>query len=106
MTVSTLFEHRYYAMRKLKLVIAYEGTSYVGWQRQAVGSSIQGCLEAALGYMDGAAVDAVAAGRTDAGVHALGQVVSVRLRRHIAVDAFVRGVNSLFIESMESIVER
>ena len=81
-------------MRKLKLVIAYEGTSYVGWQRQAIGSSIQGCLETALGEIDGGAVDAVGAGRTDAGVHALGQVVSVRLRRHIAVDALVRGVNS------------
>ena len=81
-------------MRKLKLVVAYEGTAYVGWQRQAIGSSIQGCLETALGVIDGGAVDAVGAGRTDAGVHALGQVVSVRLRRHIAVDAFVRGVNS------------
>ena len=81
-------------MRNLKLIIAYEGTSYVGWQRQAIGSSIQGCLEAALGEIDGGAVAAVGAGRTDAGVHALGQVASVRLRRHIANEALVRAVNS------------
>ena len=81
-------------MRCLKLTLAYEGTAYVGWQRQANGSSIQGWLEAALGEIEGARVGVVGAGRTDAGVHALGQVASVRLGRHIAVDALVRAVNA------------
>ncbi len=61
-------------MRTYKLIIAYDGTSYVGWQRQATGVSIQGLLEDALARVDGRPVSVVGAGRTDAGVHALGQV--------------------------------
>jgi tRNA pseudouridine38-40 synthase len=81
-------------MRTLKLTIAYEGAAYVGWQRQSNGSSIQGCLEAALAEIEGHAVAVVGAGRTDAGVHALGQVASVQLRHQIAPDALVRAVNA------------
>ena len=61
-------------MRSLKLTLAYEGTGYVGWQRQLNGPSIQECLETALAEIEGAPVAVVGAGRTDAGVHALGQV--------------------------------
>lgn len=64
--------------RVLKLTLAYEGTAYVGWQRQAEGVSIQGLLEEAFARLDGAPVTVHGAGRTDAGVHALGQVASVR----------------------------
>ena len=81
-------------MRTLKLTIAYEGTAYVGWQRQLNGSSIQGCLEAALVEIEGAPVTVVGAGRTDAGVHAFGQVASVQLRHQIVPDALVRAVNA------------
>jgi tRNA pseudouridine38-40 synthase len=65
--------------RTLKITLAYEGTAYVGWQRQAEGVSIQGLLEEALARLDGAPVAVHGAGRTDAGVHALGQVASVRV---------------------------
>ena len=81
-------------MRSLKLTIAYEGTAYVGWQRQQNGSSIQGCLEAALAEIEGAPVVVVGAGRTDAGVHAVGQVASVQLTHTIAPDALLRAVNA------------
>ena len=81
-------------MRTLKITIAYEGTAYVGWQRQSNGSSIQGCLEAALAEIEGAPVAVVGAGRTDAGVHAIGQVASVQLRHQIAPDALLRAVNA------------
>ena len=81
-------------MRTLKLTIAYEGTAYVGWQRQPNGSSIQGCLEAALAQIEGAPVAVVGAGRTDAGVHAAGQVASVQLRHEITPDALLRAVNA------------
>ena len=81
-------------MRTLKITVAYEGTAYVGWQRQSNGSSIQGCLEAALAEIEEAPVAVVGAGRTDAGVHALGQVASVRLRHQIAPDALLRAVNA------------
>jgi len=60
-------------MRTLKLTIAYDGTTFLGWQRQAQ-ASIQGLLEEAVARLEGGPVTAVGAGRTDAGVHALGQV--------------------------------
>ena len=59
-----------------KIILAYDGTNYVGWQRQAAGSSIQGVIEDALRELDGREVAVIGAGRTDAGVHALGQVAS------------------------------
>ncbi len=66
-------------MRNLKITLAYDGSAFVGWQRQAEGESIQGLLEAALARLEGAPVTVHGAGRTDAGVHALGQVASVHL---------------------------
>ena len=81
-------------MRTLKLTLAYDGTEYVGWQRQAAGASIQGCLEAALRDIEGAPVSVVGAGRTDAGVHALGQVAGVRLGAGIDPEALARAVNA------------
>jgi tRNA pseudouridine38-40 synthase len=66
-------------VRTLKITLAYDGTRFVGWQRQAEGESIQGLLEAALARFEGAPVTAHGAGRTDAGVHALGQVASTRV---------------------------
>ena len=65
--------------RVLKLTVSYDGTAYVGWQRQARGVSIQGLLEDGLARLDGAPVVVHGAGRTDAGVHALGQVASARV---------------------------
>ena len=65
--------------RVLKLTVAYDGTAYVGWQRQARGVSIQGLLEDGLARLEGATVVVHGAGRTDAGVHALGQVASARV---------------------------
>ena len=64
-------------MRTLKLVVESDGTDYVGWQRQAEGVWIQGLLEDALAAFEGGPVTVHGAGRTDAGVHALGQVASV-----------------------------
>ena len=60
------------SQRTLKLTIEYDGTNYVGWQRQAEGVSIQGLLEDALQPFEGEPVTVHGAGRTDAGVHALG----------------------------------
>lgn len=65
--------------RTLKCVIAYDGTAYQGWQRQAGGPTIQAALEDAFVPLLGAAPVVTGAGRTDAGVHARGQVASVRI---------------------------
>ena len=82
-------------MRVIKLTIQYEGTAYVGWQRQKVGISVQGVLESALAELEGAEVNVVGAGRTDAGVHALGQVASVRLQCSIALPSLRRALNAI-----------
>lgn len=63
----------------VKLTLQYDGTTYAGWQRQKGQASIQGLVEDALAPIAGAPVVVHAAGRTDAGVHALGQVASVSL---------------------------
>src|SRR5205823_2070072 len=77
-----------------KITVAYDGTSYVGWQRQASGISIQGLLEDALRELDGRDVPVAGAGRTDAGVHALGQVASFNLQRDMAPAVLMRAVNA------------
>jgi tRNA pseudouridine38-40 synthase len=77
-----------------KATLAYDGTDYVGWQRQATGVSIQSLLEDALRDLDGREVTVVGAGRTDAGVHALGQVASFFLERQIDAHTVVRALNA------------
>jgi len=86
-----------------KITIAYDGTDFVGWQRQASGASIQGLLEDALRELDDRDVPVVGAGRTDAGVHALAQCASFTLTRTIAPDALVRAMNARLPESIRVI---
>jgi len=81
-------------MRILKLTLAYDGTRFVGWQRQADGESIQGFLEEALARFEGAPVTVHAAGRTDAGVHALGQVASARVTFTHPTTTLLRALNA------------
>jgi len=86
-----------------KITLAYDGTGFVGWQRQASGVSIQGLLEDALRELDGRPVAVAGAGRTDAGVHALGQTASFSLERAIAPDALVRALNARLPEQVRAI---
>jgi tRNA pseudouridine38-40 synthase len=81
--------------RNLRLTLAYDGTGFVGWQRQAQGASIQGLLEDALSRIEGRPVTVIGAGRTDAGVHALGQVAGVRLGHAIDVRTLARALNAV-----------
>jgi len=80
--------------RTLKFTLAYDGTAYVGWQRQSVGVSIQGLLEGALSRIDGAPVTVHGAGRTDAGVHALGQVASAVVTTALDAPTLRRALNA------------
>ena len=83
-------------MRTLKLTLAYDGTNYVGWQRQENGISIQQHVEEAFSPIagtDGRGPTVVGAGRTDAGVHALGQVASVRADVTLDPAAICRALN-------------
>jgi tRNA pseudouridine38-40 synthase len=68
-------------MPRYRITIEYDGTRFVGWQRQAEGVSIQGSLETAIQKFSGETVGVRGAGRTDAGVHALGQVAHFDLAK-------------------------
>jgi tRNA pseudouridine38-40 synthase len=81
-------------MRILKLTLSYDGTRLVGWQRQAEGESVQGVLEAALTRFEGRPVTVHGAGRTDAGVHALGQVASVEVTFAHDTTTLARALNA------------
>jgi tRNA pseudouridine38-40 synthase len=81
-------------VRTIKLVVSYDGTDYVGWQRQETGISIQGCLEEALSTIDGRAVTLHGAGRTDSGVHALGQAASAQVETPLSDRKLERALNA------------
>jgi tRNA pseudouridine38-40 synthase len=82
-------------MENIKLVIEYDGSDFVGWQVQPNGPSIQAELERALGEMLQEPIATVAAGRTDAGVHARGQVASFKTSKMAAPELIKQGANAL-----------
>ncbi len=81
-------------MRVFKLTLAYDGTNYSGWQMQPRRVTLQETLERALAKITGEAIRVTASGRTDAGVHALGQVVSLRSETHLEPDVLQRALNA------------
>ncbi len=81
-------------LRTFKLTIAYDGTAYAGWQRQTGVDTVQARLEAALADIEGRDVTVHGAGRTDAGVHAWGQVASFELEHGIDTRALGRALNA------------
>ena len=81
-------------MRNIKLTIEYEGTNYHGWQIQQNALSIQQIIQDALSKITKSEVTLIGAGRTDAGVHASGQVANFHTDSRIPPDAFQRALNS------------
>jgi tRNA pseudouridine38-40 synthase len=79
----------------VKLTIEYDGTNYCGWQVQPNGESIQGVLERAVSTLSGAFTRITGSGRTDAGVHALGQVANFFTEKEVAPHRLRRGLNAL-----------
>ncbi len=87
-------------MATFKLILEYDGSGFAGWQRQADQPTVQGALEQALQQMTQQPTPLVGAGRTDAGVHALGQVASFRSDRPFRPEEWRRGLNGLVPESI------
>ena len=81
-------------MRVFKITVSYDGTDFSGFQRQANARSVQAELELALTAIEGKHVTVAGAGRTDAGVHALGQVASFKLTNTIAEHDLFRALNA------------
>lgn len=81
-------------MRTLKLILAYDGTDYAGWQVQRNRPTIQATLEAAIAQVTGQNSRVLASGRTDAGVHALGQVVGFQTDSSLPAEVLRRALNA------------
>ena len=85
---------------RIALGIEYNGTSFRGWQIQPAGGTVQDALQGALAKIAGGPVDVVCAGRTDAGVHATGQIVHFDTDLDRPLTAWVRGVNTFLPASV------
>lgn len=81
--------------RNIRLLIAFDGTHYSGWQRQKNAPTIQEAIENSLSVITGARVRLHGAGRTDAGVHAAGMVANFMTRSAVPCRGFLRGLNSM-----------
>jgi len=82
-------------MRVVRLTLGYDGTDFCGWQRQPRARTVQGEVEEALAKLWGERISVVGAGRTDAGVHARGQVASIRTELRLKDDELRRALNSI-----------
>src|ERR1700685_2763512 len=82
-------------MRRIKILLSYDGTDYHGWQVQPGLPTIQGALERVSSEIEGRAVQVAGSGRTDAGVHAWGQVAAFSIENPIPADNLRRALNRL-----------
>jgi len=87
-------------MRNIKLVLAYDGTEFCGWQVQPNSVTIQGTLSSAIGRITGEKVLPQGSGRTDAGVHALGQVATFGIDSPMPAANFVKALNDILPTSI------
>ncbi|MFO0777724.1 MAG: tRNA pseudouridine(38-40) synthase TruA, partial [Nitrospira sp.] len=87
-------------MSTIKLTLEYDGTAYAGWQRQPDQPTIQAAVETAIFGVTQITVPVIGAGRTDAGVHALGQVASFRIDRDMTPRQWTRALNAHLPESI------
>lgn len=98
-------------MRNIKLTIEYDGKDFNGWQKQPNKLNIQGEIERAIELITGEEVELIGSGRTDAGVHSLGQVANFKTESKLPIDKFAVAINSklkksIRIQKAEEVDER
>ncbi len=98
-------------MRNIKLTIEYDGKGFNGWQKQPNKLNIQGEIEKAIEEITGEEIELIASGRTDAGVHSLGQVANFKTESNIDIEKLPYAINSklkksIVIKSAEEVDER
>ena len=98
-------------MRNIRLTIEYDGKDFNGWQKQPTKLNIQGEIERAIESITDEQVDLIASGRTDAGVHALGQVANFKTNSNLPIEKFAVAINSklkksIRIQKAEEVDER
>src|ERR1700751_5002618 len=87
-------------MRTLKLTVAYDGAEFYGWQVQPEHTTVQGTLASAIGRITGEKELPQGSGRTDAGVHALAQVVTFMTESSVPTENFVKALNDILPASV------
>ena len=87
-------------MRNLKLILSYDGSGFAGWQVQPDAVTVQGTLASAIGRITGEKVLPQASGRTDAGVHAMAQVVTFLTESSVPAANFVKALNDVLPASV------
>lgn len=92
--------HPFESSRRLKLIVAYDGTSFGGWQSQSHRNTVQDHLERAFGRITGKAVRVSGSGRTDAAVHALAQCANVDVTKFLPTDRWIKALNALLPSSI------
>ena len=98
-------------MRNIKLIIEYDGKGFNGWQKQPNKLNIQGEIENAIKAVTGEEVELIASGRTDAGVHSLGQTANFMTNSNMPIEKFAKAINSqlkksIVIKSAEEVDEK
>ena len=90
-------------MRNIKLVIEYDGKEFNGWQKQPNKLNIQGSIEEAIKQITGEEIELSASGRTDAGVHAYGQVANFKTESNLPIEKFPVAINTKLKKSIRII---
>lgn len=98
-------------MRNIKLIIEYDGKDYNGWQKQPDKLNIQGTIENAISQITNEEIELTASGRTDAGVHAIGQVANFKTNSNLPIEKMAIAINSklkksIVIKKAEEVDER
>ena len=98
MTEPTLYPES--GFRRIRMDISYDGTNFAGWAKQPDRRTVQECVESALATVSRINPESIVAGRTDAGVHATGQVIHVDIPESVALDDLAYKLNRILDEDV------